>query len=215
MKQTRIPFIYILTDKKVNGAINLPVFKINYIKQKIDFKYYDALIFTSKHALYSLEYYGEDWKILPSYAIAPMTSNIIKELNGNLVFTGATNHGDKFSLEIVDKLKGKKVLYLRGSKIVSNLIDTLKCDDTIIYESVCQENHKSLKLPKNSIIIFSSPSTIKCFFNNYDWDSSYKAISIGKTTAKYFPKDIIPIVSKTTSLESCVTKANEICVNLA
>ena len=202
--------IYILSDKKVDGAINLPVFKINYIKQDINFDSYDALIFTSKNALYSLEHYNENWKTIPSYAIAPMTANIIKELNGNLVFTGITNHGDQFALEIKEKLKGKRVLYLRGSKVVSNLIDTLQCDDKIVYESVCKENNQDLKPLKNSTIIFSSPSTIKCFLDNYDWDDSYKAISIGQTTAKYFPKYIVPIVSETTSLESCVDKANEI-----
>ncbi len=202
--------IYILSDKKVEGAINLPVFKINFIKQNIDFSSYDALIFTSKNALYSLEYYNENWKAIPSYAIAPMTANIISELNGNLVFTGVTNHGDEFALEIQEELKGKKVLYLRGSKVVSNLIKTLQCDDKIIYESVCKENSQDLKPPKNSIIIFSSPSTIKCFLDNYDWDISYKAISIGQTTAKYFPEYIIPQISDATSLISCVEKGCKI-----
>jgi len=134
--------IYILSDKKVEGAINLPVFKINFIKQNIDFNSYDALIFTSKNALYSLEHYDEKWKNIPSYAIAPMTADIIKNLGGNLVFTGVTNHGNQFALEIQDKLIGKKVLYLRGSKVVSNLIETLQIDDKIVYESVCKENNQ-------------------------------------------------------------------------
>ncbi|RLA77740.1 MAG: uroporphyrinogen-III synthase [Epsilonproteobacteria bacterium] len=202
--------IYILSDKKVDGAINLPVFEINFIKQNIDFNTYDALIFTSKNALYSLEHHNENWKTIPSYAIAPMTADIIKELNGNLVFTGVTNHGDQFALEIQEKLKGKKVLYLRGSKVVSNLIDTLQCDAQIVYESICKKNNQNLKPPKNSIIIFSSPSTIKCFLDNFDWDDSYKAISIGKTTAKYFPKYIDFTISDTTSLKSCVEKAKEL-----
>ncbi len=199
--------IYILSDKKVNGAINLPVFTIKYIEQNIDFKSYDALIFTSKNALYSIDSYTNDWKDIPSYAIAPMTANIIKELGGNLEFTGITNHGNEFALEIKDKIKNKKVLYIRGSKVVSNLIDTLQCDDTIVYESVCQENSKEQTPPKGSTIIFSSPSTIKCFLESFSWDESYKAISIGKTTAKYFPSNIKPIISDTTSLESCVAKA--------
>jgi uroporphyrinogen-III synthase len=199
--------IYILSDKKVLDAINLPVFKINFIKQDIDFDNYDALVFTSKNALYSLEYYRENWKHIPSYAIAPITANIIKELGGNLVFTGISNHGDQFALELQDKLKDKKVLYLRGSKVVSNLIQILNCDDKIIYESVCKTNSQELKPPPNSIIIFSSPSTIKCFLDNFIWDYSYQAISIGKTTARYFPHYIVPIISDTTSLKACVNKA--------
>ena len=62
-----------------------------------------------------------------------------------------------------------------------------------MYNTKCKQ--KINKIPeKNSIIIFSSPSTIKCFLNNFKWDSSYKAISIGKTTAKYFPDFIKPII---------------------
>jgi len=40
--------VYILSDKKVEGAINLPVFEIEFIPQDIDLKSYDAIIFTSK-----------------------------------------------------------------------------------------------------------------------------------------------------------------------
>ncbi|MEA3498756.1 MAG: uroporphyrinogen-III synthase [Campylobacterota bacterium] len=202
--------IYILSDKKVKGAKNLPVLEIKYIKQDIDFSKYDALIFTSKNGLYSIDSFTNEWKNIPSYAIAPMTANILKSLGGDLEFTGVTNHGDQFALEIKEKLKGKKVLYLRGSKVVSNLIDTLQCDDIIVYESVCQNNSKNQKPPKGSTIIFSSPSTIKCFLESFDWDDSYKAIGIGKTTAKYFPDYIKSTISDTTSLESCVAKALEL-----
>ena len=42
------------------------------------------------------------------------------------------------------------------------------------------------------------------------WDESFKAISIGHTTAKYFPSNITPLIADTTSLESCVKKAIEL-----
>jgi len=202
--------IYILSDKKVDGAKNLPVFTINYIFSDINFFKYDALIFTSKNALYSLEHFNMDWKKIPAYAIAPMTANIIKELGGNLVFTGVTNHGDQFALEIQEKLKDKKVLYLRGNLVNILRDNKIECDEKIVYESVCKKNSQNLKPPKNSTIIFSSPSTIKCFLDNFTWDDSYTAISIGKTTAKYFPQFIKPIISNTTSLEACVQKAKEL-----
>ena len=106
-------------------------------------------------------------------------------------------------------------MYLRGAKVVSKLSDILnnnniKCDEVVVYESVCKKFDKKTILPKNSTIIFSSPSTIKCFLENLTWDESFKAIAIGKTTAKYFPSDITPSISDTTSLESCVSKALEL-----
>ena len=102
------------------------------------------------------------------------------------------------------------MLYIRGDKIVSNLIDILKCDDIILYENCFNDIKNKYTLPKKSKIIFSSPSTIKYFLKLYSWDNSYTAISIGKTTAKYFPKYINPIIadktSRITSYNVCYTK---------
>ena len=207
--------IYILSDKKINGAKNLQVFEIEFIKKDINFSNYDAIIFTSKNALYSIETFNKNWKNLPSYAIAPQTAKIIEDLGGNLQFIGEKNHGDEFALELLEILKNKKVLYLRGSKVVSKLVDILNqnsiiCDEEIIYKTICKKLPKDIKLAKNSTIIFSSPSTIKCFLENLEWDTTFQAISIGKTTAKYFPDYITPIISDTTSLQSCVDKALEV-----
>ena len=60
----------------------------------------------------------------------------------------------------------------------------------------------------DSIIIFTSPSSVKCFFNKFSWNSSYKAIVIGKTTATYLPKEIKNYqISSSTSVKDCVTLA--------
>jgi len=161
--------IYILTDKKVEGALNLPTLQIDFLKQNIDFNSYDALVFTSKNALFALNsLYDNSWKTIPSYAIAPKTAQIIRSFGGNLVFTGVTNHGDKFAQELIPLLQNKKVLYLRGSKVVSSLVETLNqnniiCEEVIVYRSNCKSYIKKPILPKGSTFIFSSPSTIECF----------------------------------------------------
>jgi len=207
--------IYILSDKKVKWAKNLPMFEIKPIKQDVDFSQYDALIFTSKNAIYALDAFDKTWKKKPAYVIASQTAKIVKHLGGNLKFVGKEKHGNEFALEIVKKFKHEKVLYIRASKIVSDFVEILNtngvtCDELVVYQTVCKEFEKPIKLPKNSTIIFSSPSTIECFFKNVAWDESFKAISIGHTTARYFPENIIPVISDTTSLDSCVKKAIEI-----
>jgi len=207
--------IYILSDKKVEGAINLPVIDISYIKQSIDVEKYDALIFTSKNAVKAMDSLGEEWKKVPSYVIAPQTAKILKSLGGNLVFTGKQNHGNEFALEIQKELKGKNVLYIRGKKIISNIEEILNnngvvCLSVAVYETVCKKYDEKIVLPKGSVIIFSSPSTIECFFENIDWDDSFQAVSIGKTTAQYFPSYVKAHISDTTSLVSCVQKAQEL-----
>lgn len=207
--------IYVLNDKKVKWAKNLPVIKIETIKVEFDFSQYDAIIFTSKNAIYSLNSYNQEWIKKPIYAIAPQTAKVASNLGAKIKFVSKEKHGDEFAKELVPLLKNKKVLYIRGSKVVSNLVETLNsngaiCDETIVYRTVCAEFTKKIKLPKKSVIIFSSPSTIECFLKNAQWDESYRAVSIGHTTQKYFPPYITPHVSETTSLDSCVKKAIEL-----
>ncbi|MDQ1268187.1 MAG: uroporphyrinogen-III synthase [Campylobacterota bacterium] len=207
--------IYVLNDKKVKWAKNLPVIEIKTIKATIDFPQYDALIFTSKNAVYSLNSYNQEWKTKPLYVIAPQTAKVASNFGGKIKFVSKEKHGDKFANELLPLLKGKKVLYIRGSKVVTNLVETLNsngivCDEAIVYQTVCVNFKKKIALPKKSVIIFSSPSTIECFLKNADWDESYRAVCIGYTTKNYFPPYITPVVSETTSLDSCVKKAIEL-----
>lgn len=207
--------IYILSDKKVKFAKNLPLFEIVYLEHSGNFEGYDALIFTSKNAIYSLEAQGKNYKKIPSYVIAPQTAKVLKELGGNLEFVGKEKHGNAFAQELLSKLHGKKALYLRAESVVSNLANILNaggvvCDERVVYKTECKELLKKERLPKGSSIIFSSPSSIKCFFKNMEWDESFTAIAIGKTTASYFPPYITPNIAETTSLESCVQKAIEL-----
>jgi len=200
--------IYLLSNKTLPHTISLPMLEIEYLQSDICVNDYDAIVFTSKSAVQSINSFNTTWKEKDIYCIAPMTALEVEKLGVNVTFTGNSGHGNDFAKEILknykDNYNGKKLLYLRGDKVVSDLVDILKCDQKIIYKTICKQYDKKTLLPKNSIIIFSSPSTIQCFLEKFTWDSSFVAVSIGKTTAKYFPPYITPIVSKMTSLQSCV-----------
>lgn len=208
--------IYLLNNQKFTDVINLEVFKIDYIKTTINLKNYDALIFTSKNAIYSLDSFNKTWKELESYAIAPNTAKIITQLNGNLTFTGKSSHGNDFAQELLEELKNKKVLYVRAKKVVSNLVDILKknnilIDELITYETSCNKK-EDIQIEKNSIVIFTSPSSVECFFKNYKWHESMKAVAIGKTTANYIPENINYFISTKTSVEECVKLAQKLTI---
>ncbi len=203
--------IYLLNNLEFDGVENLEVFDIEYLDFKENLSKYDALIFTSKNAIFSLEYFGKDWKKIPSYAIAPKTAQVIKKYGGNLAFTGIKSHGDDFAYELIEKLKGKKVLYIKALRTVSNLTNILRqngilIDELIVYKNTCKNLHKTLE--KNSTFIFTSPSSVECFFKNFTWDTSFKAVVIGKTTAKYMPENIDFLLSSKTSIEECIKLAN-------
>ena len=208
-----MPKIYLLNNQKHSGVENLEVFQIEYIQSEIDLLKYDALIFTSKNAVYSLDSFNKNWKNIDSFVIAPKTANIIKQKGGKVAFTGITSHGDEFAQELITLLKNKKILYIKALKNVSNLVKILKendilIDELITYKTSCKKSNISLE--DNSIFIFTSPSSVECFFNQYKWKNNYKAIVIGKTTAKYLPKELDYTVSSETSIDECINLAKQI-----
>lgn len=206
--------IVLLSSSYVKDVINLPIFEIEYLDLDFDISKYDALIFTSKNAIYSLDKSKLNWKKIPSYAIAPKTAEILKKYNSNLVFTGGHSHGNEFANELIPLLKNKRILYVRGEKVVSNLCSILKENqidlyEQIVYKTICS-NKKTETINENSIIIFTSPSSVNCFFKNYSWQSTYKAIAIGNTTAKFLPQNVEVYISDVQSIESCISLAKQI-----
>ena len=204
--------IYLLNNQKYPNIENLEVFGIENIISDIDLSKYDSLVFTSKNAVYSLNSFNKDWKKLDSYAIAQKTADVIKELEGKVTFIGNSGHGNEFANELIEMLKDKKVLYVRALKTVSDLPNILKqnginLDELIAYKTSCKKTCTNLE--KNSTFIFTSPSSVECFFKQYNWDDSYEAIVIGQTTAKFLPKEIKYKVSSLTSIEECIKLAKQ------
>jgi uroporphyrinogen-III synthase len=192
--------------------MHLPIFNIQYIDVDIDFKKYDALIFTSKNAVQSLQYFKKNYINTPAYSIAPKTTEVLKKFNSNVVYTGISKNADDFAHEIKEQLINKKVLYIRAKSVVSKLNKILNnnnviCDEIITYNTTCNSYSIDKKPKKNSILIFTSPSSIKCFLKNFTWDISYQVICIGKTTASYLPVNITYNTPDSLNIQSCIQLA--------
>lgn len=205
--------IYLLNEQKHEGIENLEVFQIEYIKSDVDLKKYDALVFTSKNGVKAINSFNQDWKNIPSYAIAQKTANTIIKLGGIVEFIGNSGHGNDFAYELENVLKDKKVLYVKALKTVSNLPNILKengifLDEIIAYKTSCKKSN--IILEENSIFIFTSPSSVECFFKQYSWKNSYKAIVIGKTTAEFLPSNVNYEISSQTSVEECIKLAKQL-----
>ncbi|MFW2378301.1 uroporphyrinogen-III synthase [Aliarcobacter butzleri] len=205
--------IYLLNEQKHEDVENLEVFQIEYIKSDVDLKKYDALVFTSKNGVKAINSFNQDWKNIPSYAIAQKTANTIIKLGGVVEFIGNSGHGNDFAYELKNVLKDKKVLYVKALKTVSNLSNILKengifLDEIIAYKTSCKKSN--IILEEDSIFIFTSPSSVECFFKQYLWKNSYKAIVIGKTTAEFLPSNINYEISSQTSVEECIKLAKQL-----
>lgn len=158
----------------------------------------------------ALDQISKEWKNIPSLAIGEATAKIVKKCGGKLEYIAKNFYGDSFAKEIINCFsKNSNFLYPRAKRVVSNLVDILKkegfnIEEKIVYETICQDCKHLKKPPKNSYIIFSSPSTIECFLKCFGWDNSYKAVAIGKKTASFIPKGIDFIISPVQTLQGSI-----------
>lgn len=205
--------IYLLSNSSYDEVHSLPMIDIKYHDFDIDLSKYDALIFTSKNSVISVDK-NPHWKNIPAYAISDQTAKLIQSKGGNLCFTGTSRDGNEFAKEILPSLKNKKVLYLRAKEVVSNLIEILKdedinLDEQIAYETLCKK-YENKKFEDNSIFIFTAPSTVECFLRSFAWQDHYQAVCIGQTTANTLPKGIKYHVAKEKSIKSCIDLAKKL-----
>lgn len=188
--------IFILSDSKVVGAAKLPVIWQRYFPPPHNLREYDFLIFTSKNGVKAVNHYTDAWKNIPSLAIGKATAKVIEELGGRVAYVAKSFYGEDFIQEIAQQFgQENRFLYLRAKTVVTEMTVLAKrfnimVDEAVVYETLCVECQNLQAPPKGSTIIFSSPSTIRCFFRCFTWDSSYKAVAIGKKTAAHLPQNI-------------------------
>jgi len=207
--------IYLLSPLKKEETVSLPMIRFSLIDKPIDFSSCDTLIFTSKQAVVSADILDKSWKNYPSVAIGKATKRKIEELGGTVMYTPKEFYGEALSKDIQKYFSDKKLLYLRP-KVVS--FDSkaylshagIQLNEQIIYKTSCVKYSKEHKPKDNAIIIFTSPSTIKCFFENFEWNSSYIAVLIGKATQEHLPKECNFELAKEPLIDSCIKKALEI-----
>jgi len=204
--------IYLLTNEKYEGVLNYPVIKINFFSPSISFENIDYLIFTSKNGVRAINNITDKWKKIPSFAIGKATAKEIEKLGGIVKFIAKSSYGEDFAKEINQNYKDKTFLFLRPKEIVSNIKKYFKennLKEVIIYETIC--NNPKERLIKPAIVIFTSPSTVKCFSKVNDFENILP-IAIGKKTKeilKEFTKNSI-LMPKNPSIKECIKLAKNI-----
>jgi len=188
--------IYVLSNTQVEGAVRLPVIEQHFFSPSINFRDYDYLIFTSKNGVIGADRIDGAWKDIPALVIGEATAKEVERLGGKVEFVAKEYYGDAMARELQKSFPPqKRYLFLRAKEVSSNLTQLLKetgfdIDEAIVYETRCAPCDETKRPPKGSVIIFSSPSTVRCFLECFGWDESYKAIAIGKKTAKAFGREV-------------------------
>lgn len=209
--------IYLLSPLQKEGCLHLPMIDFSLIEEELVLDAYDLLMFTSKQAVKSVEALNQNWKKIPSLAIGASTAAEIKRLGGTVLYQPRSFYGKSLSKDIIEKFSDKKILYLRP-KVLSfdskNFLAQagIELHEKIIYETFCIKYTKESTPEKNAIIIFTSPSTIHCFLENFEWDFSYTAIVIGEATKEHLPDNVVYEVADKPQIDACISKAKEILI---
>jgi uroporphyrinogen-III synthase len=188
------------------------------IAERIDFSNCNTLMFTSKQAVVSANLIDESWKNYPSIAIGGATKSRIEELGGEVIYHPKEFYGKSLADDIREQFYNKQLLYLRPQEVSFNSREYLaqygiELEEQIIYKTLCQSYKQNDRPKKNATIIFTSPSTIKCFFKNFSWDESYRAVLIGKATKEHLPNYCKYLVADAPLIDLCIKKAKEISKN--
>ncbi len=206
--------IYLLSQTKKEGVVSLPMIKSVKVAKSIDFSTCDTLLFTSKNCVDMVDSIDKRWREYPIISIGEATTQKIKELGGSILFS-SKGYGESLVQDITQKFSHLKLLFLRPKVVATDIRSQLQTfgitiDEQIIYETQCV-HHDTMKKPlKGSVIIFTSPSTVKCFFDNFEWDESYRAVAIGRVTANAFPKSIDCVIPQKPLIDTCIKEAQNL-----
>jgi uroporphyrinogen-III synthase len=204
--------IYLLSPVPREETVSLPMIRFETVAQSIDFSHCDTLMFTSKQAVVTADTIDKRWKTYDTIAIGSATRAQIERLGGRVVYHPKSFYGEALSQDIATCFAGRKILYLRPREVSFDskgfLADVgIVLEEQIIYETGCVTYAEEEAPSKNAIIIFTSPSTIHCFLNSFEWDKSYTAIVIGETTKRYLPPHARYAVADEPLISSCIEKA--------
>lgn len=204
--------IYLFATSKHPDAISTQSLQVRFLKPTIDFTKYDHLIITSKQTIKALKQYTrQDFINISALCVSKKTADAYKDFGGDILDFG-DGYGDNLINHINKKPKDTKWLYLRAESIASDFVarckaDGYSIDEEILYVSKCAKEAVEVEVEKNSILIFTSPSSIECFLKTHTIDTNAKIIVIGTTTAKALPKGLSYEISKHTSIDSCIELA--------
>ncbi len=209
--------IYLFSHTPKKGVKHVEILHVNFLRPHIKDESFNALIFTSKNAVLAFDNLDVKnlhvkAKNIPVFCIGEATAKKAKELGFRVEFTCNNSYGDEFAQQIKPLLEGKKILFPRAKEVISNIkeiLSPLDVREIIVYETTCKKCESIEKPPLYSTLIFTSPSSVKCFLKCFDLHVSYKIICIGKKTALALPKGFTCKIPSKQDIDTCIEMAKE------
>ena len=207
--------ICLTSPKEAEGAISLPMIRFRLVADRIDYQGCDTLLFTSKQAVVSAESIDPGWKKYPAIAIGPATAKQIEALGGRVLHRPDNFYGRELADDLIRLFRERKLLYLRPRKVSFDSRKYLasagiELKEQILYETSCHRYEREKKPPEGSIVVFTSPSTIHCFLENFAWESDYTAVVIGRATLEHLPEGCDYRIADEPTIAACMEMARRL-----
>ncbi len=209
------PPIYLLSPQPREGVDSLPMISFTQCADAICYEGYDYLLFTSKEAVRTAYTIEPQCKTVPAIAIGEATRKEIEKRGGRVGHVPVNYYAKELAEDIKELFANARILYLRPKTVSYDIKAALagegiELGEQVIYETGCVEYVPEDKPEEGSIIIFTSPSTIRCFLDNFGWDASYTAVVIGEATKAHLPEGTRCFVASEPMIDTCVEKALEL-----
>ena len=207
--------IYLFSISSHKDAIHVNPLKITFFQPEIDFSDIDYLILTSKQAVKALQNYDKkEYITKKALCISKATAKAYEEIGGEVLDIGK-GYGDTLVEKIQNYPLSTRWLYLRAEIVASDFVSILQqqgydIQEKIVYKSECSQKILHVNVANDAILIFTSPSSVRCYLQHHTFLSTQHIIVIGKTTAKTIPQTHNYILSEDTTVQSCIEIAKKI-----
>ena len=206
--------IYLFSKTSHPDVNFVPVLATEFFQPEIDFSRYDAIVLTSKQAVTALDKVSGAWTDVPVLTIADLTAAMARK-SGATVMEKGDGYGDSLADIIINGYPQKRWLYPRPEVVASDFGEKVRragviLEDAIVYKTSCNAEAGNIDLEDNAVLIFTSPFTIDCFLQFYEFKSTHKVVAIGKTTNAALPKSVKAVMPETPSVDNCVALAKQL-----
>lgn len=204
--------IYLFSKTPYEGVEHIPILAVHYLPASIHFPSFDCILLSSKESVNALDKIGA-WKIVPVIAISEATAAYAQS-KGASILDVANGYGEGLAELFKTKYADLKALYPHAKEPAFDIKaylaeEGIEIDALALYETCCNENI-NFDLAAEAVLIFSSPSAVKCFMKNYKFLPAHQIVCIGKTTAAALPEGLAFELSHETSIQSTIVKAKSL-----
>lgn len=206
--------VYLLSKTSYPGVIHIPVLTIRFLNPAIDLKRYKGIIFTSKQSVEAMKHYPLEWESVQFLCVSEATADHARRSGAHHVDV-AQGYGESIPELLARADSSIRWLFPRPKQVASEWAETarrkgIEIDEAIVYETACNEEVSYGPIAADGVLIFTSPSSVRCFMQRESILPTHSIIVIGKTTQAALPMGVKSLVSDETSVASAVRLALEI-----